>query len=74
MAWGKSNEAWNRTASIMALLAGIHWDKDSGTPQPTVATYHPFMPEPELPTASPDVLRAITAAMRRQRPEVPNGG
>ena len=75
MAWGKSNEAWNRTASIMALLAGIHWDKDSGVPQPTVATYHPFMPEPkhDIPEATPEVLAAIGFSMKRRRPEVPHG-
>lgn len=73
MAWGRSNEEWTRMAHLMTLIATIHSDPDSGR-APTVADYHPYLPEPELPTASPDVLRAITAAMRRQRPEVPNGG
>ena len=51
----------------MALLAGIHFDPDSGGLEPTVATYHPYMPEPELPTATPGILASLGFAMRQQR-------
>lgn len=58
MAWGRSNEQWNHTASLMALIAAIHSDPDKGpTPQP--ADFHPYLPATELPTATPDMLRAL---------------
>ena len=73
MAWGRSNEAWNHTAHIMTLLANIHSDPDKG-PMPTLATYHPYLPEPELPAATPDILRSLGFSLMQQRkPEVPHG-
>jgi hypothetical protein len=54
MAWGRSNEQWNHTASIMATLASIYGGSD-GAPV-TVATFHPYMRKPEPPKASGDVL------------------
>lgn len=59
-------------AHLMTLIATIHSDPDSGR-APSVADYHPYMPEPEMPEATPEMLAAIGFAMRRQRPEVPNG-
>lgn len=50
----------------MTLIATIHSDPDSGR-APTVADYHPYMPEPEMPTATPEMLRAIGLAMQRRR-------
>ena len=73
MAWGRSNEEWNRTAHLMTLIATIHSDPDSGR-SPTLSDYHPYMPEPETPTATPEMLRAIGLALKRQRPEVADGG
>jgi hypothetical protein len=74
MAWGRSNEEWNRTASLMTLIASIHSDPDKGSP-PTLATYHPYLPEPEIPEATPDMLAALGIAMRRNKPaEVKHGG
>lgn len=58
MAWGRSNEQWNHTASIMTLLASIHSDPDSNQ-RPTLATFHPYMEQPEIPAATPDVLASI---------------
>lgn len=73
MAWGRSNEEWNRTAHLMTLLATIYSNPDNGR-EPTLADYHPYMPEPEIPTATPDMLAAIGFAMKRQqRPEVGDG-
>lgn len=61
MAWGRSNEQWNHTASLMTLLASIHADPDA--PQrPSVATYHPYLPEPEMPTMSAESLAAVLKA------------
>lgn len=73
MAWGRSNENWNHTASLMTLIASIHSDPDKGPP-PTLATYHPYLPEPELPTATPDLLRSLGFALKQKRGrEVPDG-
>lgn len=72
MAWGRSNEQWNHTAKLMTLLASIHADPDSGR-RPHVADYHPYLPEPELPKASPDILKQF-GFKPVQKPEVPNGG
>lgn len=60
MAWGRSNEQWNHTSSIMALIATIHSDPESGSP-PSPATYHPYLDEPteELPVATPELLRSL---------------
>lgn len=60
MAWGRSNETWNHTSSLMALLATIHSDPEAGSP-PTAATYHPYLDEPveELPVATPELLRSL---------------
>lgn len=74
MAWGRSNEEWNRTAHLMTLIATIHSDPDKGR-APMVADYHPYLPEPELPVATPGILAALGFAMQQQRkPEVSNGG
>ena len=69
MAWGRVNESWNHTASLMAILAAIHCDPGSGRP-PTAATFHPYMDEPPLPKASPDILRQF--GFKPVKPEVPN--
>jgi hypothetical protein len=60
MAWGRSNEQWNHTSSLMALIATIHSDPEAGTP-PTAATYHPYLEEPtdELPRATPELLKSL---------------
>lgn len=73
MAWGRSNEEWTRMAHLMTLIATIHSDPDSGR-APSIADYHPYLPEPEMPEATPEMLAAIGFAMKRKRPEVPNGG
>lgn len=58
----------------MTLLASIHSDPDKGSP-PTLATYHPYLPEPEIPEATPEVLQALGLAMQRHSPpEVTHGG
>lgn len=58
MAWGRSNEQWNHTSSIMALIAAIHADPDKGSsPQP--ADFHPYLPAPELPQATPELMRSL---------------
>lgn len=73
MAWGRSNERWNHTANLMTLIASIHSDPEKGR-MPTLADYHPYLPEPEIPTATPDVLKALGFALKRQRqPEVADG-
>lgn len=58
MAWGRSNEQWNHTGSLMATLANIHGDPDSGM-RPTVATFHPYLPKPKPPKASPGLLASL---------------
>jgi hypothetical protein len=58
MAWGRSNEQWNHTASLMTLLASIHCDPDA-TQKPSLALYHPYMPLPETPTLPPDALASL---------------
>ena len=50
----------------MTLIASIHSDPDSGR-EPTVADYHPYMPEPELPVATPAILASLGFAMQQQR-------
>jgi hypothetical protein len=63
MAWGRTNEQWNHTSSIMALFAAIHSDPDKGSP-PSPATFHPYMEAPEERVYSqvpPEVLRALNA-------------
>lgn len=58
MAWGAANEKWNHTASLMAILASIHGDPNSGrTPCP--ADFHPFMEPPPLPQATPELLKSL---------------
>lgn len=71
MAFGRSNEQWNHTASLMALLATIHSDPKSGN-KPSPADFHPFMPEPELPEATPELLRALGFGPKKD-PEVKDG-
>lgn len=58
MAWGATNQAWNHTASIMALLATIHSDPNSGR-VPSAADYHPFLESPPLPEAPPGLLKSL---------------
>jgi hypothetical protein len=58
MAWGRSNETWNHTSSLMALFAAMHTDPDKGTP-PQPADFHPYLPTPEVPEATPAMLRAM---------------
>ncbi len=72
MAWGRSNETWNHTSSIMAMLAAIHSDPDKGR-TPTYADFHPYADEPELPEATPDVLASI-GFRPVKKPEVSDGG
>lgn len=66
MAWGRSNEQWNHTASLMWLIASIHSDPDASQ-KPQVATYHPYMPEPELPTLPPTMLPDLFRSLKRGR-------
>lgn len=72
MSWGKSNEAWNHTASLMTLLASIHSDPDSGK-KPCLADFHPYMVRPELPTAPPEFLASLAASLagKGRPPKVP---
>jgi len=44
----------------MALIATIHSDPDKGPP-PQPATFHPYLPDPELnlPVASPELLASL---------------
>jgi hypothetical protein len=42
----------------MALFAAMHTDPDKGTP-PQPADFHPYLPSPELPEATPAMLRAL---------------
>ena len=74
MAWGKSNEQWNHTASLMTLLASLHSDPDSNQ-RPSLATFHPYMELPEIPEAPPELLAALFArsAGVKRKAEVPNG-
>lgn len=68
MAWGRSNEQWNHTASIMTLLASIHADPKGGK-KPSLADYHPYLPEPEKATMPPELLAAIQARYSRKAGE-----
>ena len=63
MAWGRSNEQWNHTASIMTLLASIHSDPDAAM-KPQLATYHPYLPEPELPQLPPSLIPDLFARIK----------
>lgn len=67
MAWGKSNETWNHTASLMTLLASIHCDPDSPR-RPGIADYHPYMAKPEPPTVPPEVLASLAAQLTGKPP------
>lgn len=67
MAWGRSNEQWNHTASLMSLLASIHADPDSNQ-RPTLATFHPYMERPEPPPVPPEVFKALAAMGRTRKP------
>lgn len=58
MAYGKSNDHWNHTASLMAILAAIHSDPNKAK-MPSPADFHPFMEPPELPQATPELLRSL---------------
>lgn len=60
MAWGRSNEQWNHTSSLMALIATIHSDPEKGPP-PAPANYHPYLPDPkvELPKADAGLLKSL---------------
>jgi hypothetical protein len=72
MGLGRSNEQWNHTASVMALLATIHSDSGKGkTFSP--ADFHPYAPAPEVPQATPELLEAIGFKLKKP-PEVSDGG
>jgi hypothetical protein len=58
MAFGRANEAWNHTSSLMALLASIHSGADRGR-DPSPADYHPFLDAPPIPEASPELIRSL---------------
>lgn len=58
MSWGKVNESWNHTSSVMALLAAIHTDTSKAS-APTPADFHPFQDPPPLPEASPELIRSL---------------
>ncbi len=58
MAWGRSNEQWNHTASIMSALVGVHWSEDNG-PAPEPATFHPYMAESEPPPVTSSQLAGL---------------
>jgi len=58
MSWGKANERWNHTASLMAMLAAVHSDPDSNRP-PAAADYHPYMDPPPIPEAPPGLLKSL---------------
>lgn len=58
MAWGKANEAWNHTSSLMAMTAAVNSDPKSAH-TPTAADFHPFMDPAPLPEATPEMLRAL---------------
>ncbi len=57
MAWGRVNEQWNHTASLIAALAACHTDAKSDPP--TMAHFHPFLDDPAPPVATADVLQSI---------------
>lgn len=42
----------------MWLMASIHSDPDASQ-KPQIATYHPYMPEPESPVMSSDGFAAL---------------
>jgi hypothetical protein len=69
MAWGRSNESWNHTSSLMALIATVHSDPEQGPP-PSPDTYHPYRPSPEhgIPTASPELLRSLGFRPVKKKP------
>lgn len=70
MAWGRSNEQWNHTASLMTMLASIHGDPDA--PQkPCLAMFHPYLPEPEMPTMSAESLATVLRAAGLSRRKEP---
>jgi hypothetical protein len=68
MSWGRSNERWNHTASLMWLLACIHSDPDSGN-RPQLGHYHPYLPEPQVPEMPPGMLASLLGSLTRAAPE-----
>lgn len=58
MAWGRANEAWNHTSSIMAMIAAVNTDPKSGA-APSPADYHPYMDPLPLPEATPELLQSL---------------
>lgn len=63
MAWGRTNEQWNHTSSLMALIAAIHSDPDKGS-VPSAANFHPYLETPEAKVYSevpPEILRVLNA-------------
>ncbi len=68
MAWGRSNERWNHTASLMWLLASIHADPNSGR-KPQLGHYHPYLPQPQLPELPPGMLAGILKSAAPPKPE-----
>lgn len=65
MATGRSTESWNHTASLMALLAGIHTDPKAGK-RPTPADFHPFMEPPPPPQATPELLESLGFKVKKR--------
>ena len=60
MAEGRSRENWNRTASIMALLANVNRDPKKHRPY-GASDFHPYAPEdrPAPKTKDLSILRAV---------------
>jgi hypothetical protein len=72
MAWGRSNEQWNHTSSLMALIATIHSDPEKGPP-PAPANYHPYLPDPkfEIPKATPELLKSLGFRTKKKADDPP---
>ena len=60
MAEGRSREGWNRTASVMALLANVNRDPKKHRPY-GASDFHPYAPEdrPAPKTKDLSILKAV---------------
>ena len=67
MSWGRSNNQWNHTASLMWLLASINCDPDG--PRPQLAHYHPYLPTPVVPVMPPEMLANLLQSLKPRAPE-----
>jgi hypothetical protein len=67
MSWGRSNERWNHTASLLWILASIHSDPDSAN-KPQLGHYHPYLPEPKTPEMPPAMLASLLQSLKRKPP------